>query len=198
MLPDDAFALGMANAFDHRSVVPGVRKDDDTGDLRTERSEGGPVGHVAGREEQRRFLAVQVGEFALEQDMVVVGAGNVAGAAGTGATLVDGELHRLGHLRMLAHAEIVVGTPDGDFLFAGGRMARRTREISLVALQIGKDAIAPFLMQAIQLGFEERLEIHYSLRTGYPAKHRWEIPFGPTRHAFGSQCSKLRQIGAEL
>ena len=50
-----------------------------------ERAEGGPVGDVAGGEEQRRRLAVQVGELALQQHVVVGGAGDVAGAAGAGA-----------------------------------------------------------------------------------------------------------------
>jgi hypothetical protein len=54
-----------------------------------QRRERCPVRHVAGGEEQRGFLAMQVGEFALEQDMIVVGAGDVAGAAGTGAAAVD-------------------------------------------------------------------------------------------------------------
>ncbi len=85
-------------ALDHRSVVPGVRKDDHTGNLRTERSKCCPVGHVAGGEQKRQFLAVQIGELALEKNVVVVGARNIPGAARTRAALVDGEFHRLGDL----------------------------------------------------------------------------------------------------
>ena len=44
-----------------------------------------PVRDVARGEEQRRLLAVQVGELALEQHVLVGGAGDVAGAAGAGA-----------------------------------------------------------------------------------------------------------------
>ena len=84
------------------------------GMLRGQRAERRPVGDVAGGEQQRRFLAVQVGELALEQHVVVVGAGDVAGAAGAGAAAVERLVHRLEHGRVLAHAEIVVGAPDGD------------------------------------------------------------------------------------
>ena len=50
-----------------------------------ERRERGLVGDVARGEDQRRFLAVEVGELALEQHVAVVGAGDVARAAGAGA-----------------------------------------------------------------------------------------------------------------
>ena len=80
-----------------------------------------PVRDVARGEEQRRRLAVQVGELALQQHVVVGGAGDVAGAAGAGAAAVDRRVHRRQHRRVLAHAEIVVRAPDGDL----GRPVRR-------------------------------------------------------------------------
>ena len=69
---------------------------------------------IAGGEQQRRFLAVQVGELGLQLDVIVGGAGDVARAAGAGAGLVDGLVHGLEHDRVLALAEIVVGAPDHD------------------------------------------------------------------------------------
>ncbi len=84
------------------------------GSCDAERAERRPVRHVAGGEEQRGLLAVQVGELALQQDVVVVGAGDVAGAAGAGAAAVERLVHGGEHLGVLAHAEIVVGAPDRD------------------------------------------------------------------------------------
>jgi hypothetical protein len=116
VLEDDPLAFRVADALDHRSVVAGIRKDDDAGNLGTERPECGPVRNVTGGEQKSRFLAVQVGEFALEQHMIMVGAGDVAGPAGAGAAFVDRVLHRLGDDGTLAHAEIVVRAPNGHFL----------------------------------------------------------------------------------
>ena len=45
----------------------------------------GEIGDPAGGEDERRRLAVQVGELGLELDDRMVRAGNVAGAAGAGA-----------------------------------------------------------------------------------------------------------------
>ncbi len=103
-----------------RTTQPGMRDG--------ERAERRPVRHVAGGEEQRRLLAVQVGQLALQLHMVVVGAGNVARAAGAGAAAVDRLVHRRKHLRVLAHAEIVVGAPHGDVVDAAVAMAGRRRE----------------------------------------------------------------------
>ncbi len=97
VLPDALFGARMADALDHRGVVLFVRQDDEARNVGAERAERRPVGDIAGGEEQRRFLAVQVGKFALEQHMVMVGAGNVAGAAGAGAALVDRLVHRRDH-----------------------------------------------------------------------------------------------------
>ena len=72
------------------------------------------VRDVARREQQRRFLAVQIGELALQLDVEVGGAGDVARAARAGAGGVDRLVHGGEHLRVLAHAEIVVGAPDRD------------------------------------------------------------------------------------
>ena len=45
----------------------------------------------------------------------MVGAGDVAGAAGAGAHRASRLVHGVDHGGVLAHAEIVVGAPDGDF-----------------------------------------------------------------------------------
>ena len=86
--------------------------------------------------------------------MVMGGAGNVAGAAGAGAGLVEGLMHGFEHDRILTLADIIVGAPDGDFAFAAGAREGGLRESALNALEIGEDAIAAFLLQRRHGGLE--------------------------------------------
>ena len=66
----------------------------------------------------------QIGELGFELDQRMVRAGDVAGAAGAGADARGGLHHGADHLRVLAHAEIVVGAPDGDLALAVRRQGR--------------------------------------------------------------------------
>ncbi len=59
---------------------------------------------------------MQLGQFALQQDVVMVGARNVAGPAGAGAAVIQYLVHGGDHFGILAHAEIVVTAPDDDVL----------------------------------------------------------------------------------
>ena len=79
-----------------------------------QRAERGEVGDPSRCEDQRGFLAVKVGEFGFELDMLPVGAGDVARSSGAGARQIDGAVHGRQHIRMLTHAEVVVAAPDGD------------------------------------------------------------------------------------
>ena len=103
---------------------------------------------------------MQIGEFALQQHVIMVGAGDVAGAAGAGAATVERLMHRREHGRMLAHAEIVVGAPDGHLAGAAGMMVLGAREGARLALEIGEHAIASFAMQAIELAAEIGFVVH--------------------------------------
>ena len=122
-----------------------VRQDQAIRHQLRERRDAGLVGDIAGGEDQRRFLAVQVGELALKLDQRMIIAGDVAGAAGAGAHPGRGLDHGADHLGMLAHAEIVVGAPDHDVLRALRRMPDRMRKAAGDALEIGKNAIAPLV-----------------------------------------------------
>ena len=104
----------VADAGDHRGVVVGVGIELAARQQRAQGLQGGLVGDVARGEDQRRFLAVQRGELALERDVQGVGAGDVARAAGARALGADRGLHRLEHHRMLAHGEVVVAAPHRD------------------------------------------------------------------------------------
>jgi hypothetical protein len=86
--PDLLFHAGTPNALDHRIVIPGIRQDHAVRQQPGNTRDAGLVRYIARGEDQRRFFAVQVGEFALQFDQRMVGAGNVAGAAGASAMRV--------------------------------------------------------------------------------------------------------------
>ena len=89
--------------------------------------------------------------------MVMIGAGDVACAASSGATIVDRLMHRRGDGLVLAHAEIIVGAPNGDFLrCAIGAVARCLGKAARVPLKVGEDPITALFMQFIQAGPKKR------------------------------------------
>ena len=63
--PHLLLAAGAADALDHRIVVERVRQDQAVRQQAGDRRNAGEVGDPAGGEDERRRLAVQVGEFAL-------------------------------------------------------------------------------------------------------------------------------------
>ena len=92
-------------------------------------------------------LAVQVGELGFKFDDGVICAGNVAGAAGADAHLFRGVAHRRDHVRVAAHAEIIVRAPDRDISDAALVMPFGIRIGLGVALEIGKHAIAALRLE---------------------------------------------------
>ena len=58
-------------------------------------------------------MPCRIGQLALQHDVVVVGARDVAGAAGAGAALVDRLVHGGEHGGMLAHVQVIVAAPHG-------------------------------------------------------------------------------------
>src|SRR5262249_42038058 len=87
-------------------------------------------------------------------------AGDVAGAASTGAHARRRFDHGADHFWMLAHAEIIVGTPNHDLLRPIRRMPDGMREAAGDALEIGEHAIAPFLVHAGKRGGKEMIIGH--------------------------------------
>jgi hypothetical protein len=68
------------------------------------------------------------------------------------------------HVGVLAHAEIVVGTPHGDFAGRAVRLvARRLGELAHPPLKLGKHPVVAGIVQAIKLFGEESGVIHYKL-----------------------------------
>ena len=141
---DLLLAMRLAHAFDHGIVIPRIRQDQAVRHQARQRGNAGFVRNITGREHQRGFFAVQVGELTLELDQRMVVAGNVARAAGAGAHPGRRLDHGADHFRMLTHAEIIVGAPDDDVFRPIRRMPERVGETSGNALEIGEHPIAPF------------------------------------------------------
>ena len=166
MAEDVLLAAAPADAFDHRGVILLVGEDHQPRHESLQGGKGRIVGDIGAREQQRRFLAVQIGELGLELDMIVSRSGDIARAARARADLLDRLMHGVPHDRVLAHAEIIVGAPHrhlagaafGEMIGGGVGPA--------AALQIGEDAVAAFAMQDFQMLTKAILVVHAQLSLG--------------------------------
>ena len=161
---DLLFHPRLAHALDHRGMVELVREDEavrhQPGDGRDRRL----VRNEARGEDQRRFLAVEVGERSLEFDQRPVRARDIARPAGTDAELGGNILHGRDHRRVLAHAQIVVRTPDGDLARIVGAVAiDRGGEMPGHPFEIGKDAVALLCPQRVDCVFKNTAIVHAQL-----------------------------------
>ena len=150
----------MADALDHRGVVDGVGEDHAAGQHGAQGLQGGLVGDVARGEDQRRLLAVQLGQLALERDVVGVGAGDVARAAGARPWAPIAACMASITTGCWPMAEVVVAAPDRDVAHLTVPMEARPREGTGDPLEVGEYAIAPFGPQAVEVVSEKRLIIH--------------------------------------
>src|SRR5260370_16141972 len=103
---------------------------------------------------------MQLGSLAFQQHVIVVGAGNIASAAGTGTATVERLMHRRKHCGMLTHAEIVVRTPHGHFTGPARIVMPGAWKGTCLSLQICKYAIPPFAMKAVNLLAEIGFIVH--------------------------------------
>ena len=144
MAEDPLLAAGGPHAGDHRGVVELVGEDQAVGQEPGDGADRCLVGDIAGGEQQGRWLAVQLGQLLLEQDVEMGGARDVARAAGPGAVAA----HRLGgtrqHRLVMAHAEIVVGAPDHDVADAGRLVPAGARIATDLPFEIGEYPVAAF------------------------------------------------------
>jgi hypothetical protein len=178
---DVPLAAAVADAGDHRGVVQAVREDDQTRQDALQGGQGRLIGHIAGGEQQRRFLPVPAGQLGLKVDRRPRRAGDVARAAGTRADLVDLGLHGLQHRRMLAHAQIVVRAPDHHVLLGPILAAADCPgELAAHALQVRKDAIAPFALHLLNSSLECGLVVEQAEQPR-TARNQWpgDAPIGP-------------------
>src|ERR1700730_2881562 len=89
-----------------------------------------------------------------------MGAGDVTGAAGAGANPGGGLDHGADHLRMLPHAEIVVGAPDHDVAGPVRGMPGGVGKSAGDPLEVRENPVAPLVVQAAEGGAEEFAVIH--------------------------------------
>src|ERR1700720_4753149 len=90
------------------------------------------------------------------------GPGNVPRAAGASSNAVEDFMHGFEHRWMLAHAEIIVGTPDGHPILQ--TMIKRLRKVTGAPLEVGKDPISVFHSYELDTRLKELIEIHRALR----------------------------------
>ena len=146
--------------------------------------ERGVVGHIGRGEEQGRFLAMQVGQLALQLDMVMRGAGDIARAAGARAGGIQRLVHGGQHDRVLGHAQIVVGAPDGDRPGAGVGEVPGGRELAPVAANVGEDAITALGFQRVQRRRERLAVVHQPEPFAYAGGAPPASPWGPSLDVF--------------
>ena len=177
------FALRLAYALDHGVVVRCVGQNEAVRHQPGYGRDAGLIGHIARGEDERRLLAMQVGEFALEIDQRVIGTGDIAGSARAGAHAGRRFDHRADHLGMLPHSEVIVRTPHDDVARSLRGMPDRTREAAGQSLEIGKHPVAALVPETGQGICEMRLVVHESRRSGQGSS--WN---GPKLEAFQGSC----------
>ena len=128
--------------------------------------------------------------------MVVVGAGDVAGAAGPGAAAIERRVHRGDDGRVLAHPEIVVRAPHRDLAALAVAVKGGEREPARPPLQIGKNPVVAAPPQPIELFTKKRVIIHGRLRSvpkppsGLGNMEEMKLPLGSARggNRAGREC----------
>jgi hypothetical protein len=67
-------------------------------------------------------------------------------------------MHCCEHHRMLAHAQVIVGTPDGNLILQ--TVVKGLRKVAGASLQVRKDSISIFASDELETRLEELVEIH--------------------------------------
>src|SRR5262245_26266435 len=106
--PNQLLATGLAHALDHRIVIKRVGENQAVGNELRDRRYAGQIRYIAGSEDERRVLAVQIGQLPLKLDQGMIGPGNIARAARAHTKTSRGFDEGGDHLGMLAHSEIII------------------------------------------------------------------------------------------
>ena len=104
---------------------------------------------------------MQIGKLPLQLNMIMVRARDIARATSPGTTQIQRFMHRSDHVRMLAHAQVIVGTPDRHQRPVAPVQMRRTRKIAGVPLQIGEHPIVALTVKAIEVLSKEGFVVHW-------------------------------------
>jgi hypothetical protein len=154
---DKLFGTGMSNALDHRSVIQGVGENHAVWELAAQRCERGIVGYIARCKHQCCLRSMQFCKCGLQANGVLIVARDIPGSSCAGSVFIKSFMHSLQNLGVSAHAEIVVGTPDGDFLVlvvlvSAGKLLGK-------AVDVVEVAVGFVLVLLVQLGLVESLVI---------------------------------------
>jgi hypothetical protein len=112
MAEDMLLGAAVADAGDHRGMVALVREHSHARQFARQGRQRRVVRDIARRKNQRRLAPMQVGKLALEQQVNMAGAGDIARAAGAAADCPQCFFHCREDRRVLPHAEIIVRAPD--------------------------------------------------------------------------------------
>src|SRR6266404_1560690 len=75
-----------------------------------------------------------------------------------GSDPINSFMHCCEHHRMLAHAQVIVGTPDGNLILQ--TMIKGLRKVAGASLQVRKDSISIFASDELETRLKELVEIH--------------------------------------
>jgi len=90
--------------------------------------------------------------------MVMAGSLYVARPARAGSDPIESVMHCCEHRRMLAHSQVIVGTPDGNLILQ--TMIKGLRKVAGASLQVRKDSISIFASDELETRLKELVEIH--------------------------------------
>ena len=149
VLKDHLLSARPAHRLDHRRVVQPVGENQAILEVCGQRAQRSEIADVAGGKDQPGFLAVQLRQLPFQFHVQLVGAGNIARATDACTLLQRGVGHGLLYADVLTHAQIVVRAPDGNLPRLPGQRITvdRLGVLTRHTLKVGKDAVAPFLVQ---------------------------------------------------
>ena len=75
-----------------------------------------------------------------------------------GSDPISSFMHCCEHHRMLAPAQVIVGTPDGNLILL--TMIKGLRKVAGASLQVRKDSISIFASDELKTRLKELVEIH--------------------------------------
>src|SRR5262249_40839660 len=140
--PNQLLATRLAHTLDHRIVIERVGENQAVGNELRDRRYAGQIRYIPRSEDERRVLAVQIGQLPLKLDQGVIGPCNIARAARAHTNTHRGFDEGGDYLGVLSHSEIVVRAPDNHFGPSFQRMANGVWKAAGDALEVGKHAIA--------------------------------------------------------
>src|SRR5215471_12186428 len=92
----------------------------------------------------------------------MIGTRDITRATGTRPTTIESLMHGGEYGGMLPHSEVVVGTPDRDFLLAAIGMKCRPGKFPCLPLEVSENSISPFPAKRFQPFAKIGLVIHGS------------------------------------